>query len=613
MARAVCLLLRAPSVIALPPPPGPRRARWVARALGVGLLVAPVGCHERGLAPTRPCVNAELGQRVMPIGDPDVDLLVVVDGAVPVERERVVRWVADAAQRLFSGDFDDDGWADARPIGSLHVGVITSNLGAGASTGLAGCAPGLGDDGVVRDFAALREGDDVEGAVSRLLPDELFDAPCGLSKPLEAALKALSPRQPTAWTAPGYVPPRFASADGRPNQLGGHGDTVNAAFLRPSSDLVVVLLTGQDDCSLADPRALESTGSDAASIRLRCLRAEASLHPIERYVAGFSGLRRSAPVVLTAIAGVPPDPASRLRPLESLLADPAMTPRPDARDEDLVPSCTGFDGPAHPPLRITRVAAGLHRPALGRAASICMASDGVLGDTLVSWLGDAHPIGCLPSVPVRPDGSLDCTLFELLPAPGSWGAISECAGLPGRSFDGVIDDGDGPRQVCVVDQIAYADRDTRPGWYVVTTSPCYFGQRRMSASTPAVEGAEYRLSCAYAWDVPRASGAAHFACTGDRPCTVGMGCDSDDDRCATGHAGGMRAGPRLFCDPIDRACAAPCVEDADCVRAGLAGRVCDLRPLGDLVDPGQVPDALRDRPRGVCVSPTCDDGLVRPR
>ncbi len=81
----------------------------------------------------------------------DVDWLFLVDASNSMVEEQVV--LANEIPRLVrvlaSGDANDDGTREFTPVRSLHLGVVTPDLGAGDLTGVPSCRMGFGDDGIL--------------------------------------------------------------------------------------------------------------------------------------------------------------------------------------------------------------------------------------------------------------------------------------------------------------------------------------------------------------------------------------------------------------------------------------------------------------------------------
>ncbi len=346
----------------------------------------------------------ELDARELPDVGPaepshDVDILFMVDNSNSMAEEQtsLIQALPELVRALATGDVDGDGVAESRAAATLHVGVVTPDMGAGPSRDTPTCAAGLGDDGLLRSRSrdttapcmatypsgifefdgARHEPIEFASTVSCVL--NIGTGGCGFEQQLEAPLKALTPESAHTWTAPGYLPPRFLDASGEPDAESGHADDAHTGFLRRDSVLAVVLLTDEEDCSVQDYGlfALDDPRFEDTPLNVRCYTFAAPtddvLHPIERYIDGFVGLRTHPEnLVFAAIVGIPPavEPASDPPDFEAILADPAMMWRPTSDGTNAMPSCSSVNGVAYPPTRIVRVGQGLSE----RGASVTLHS-----------------------------------------------------------------------------------------------------------------------------------------------------------------------------------------------------------------------------------------------
>lgn len=341
-----------------------------ARELGLSVFFACVaGCGARtglstGDAPPD-------GGACGPEGPPPVDLLFVVDDSASMEEEQA--FLADRfeglARALATGDLDGDGAADFPPVADLHVGVVSSDMGwlrldgaRSVPTACAGAALPLGDDGILRAI----DGPACGGASGRVLALEATGSVerfaeafgclartgtdgCGFEMPLEAALKAVTPAT---------SPLRFAG------RTRGHADGDNEGFLRVGSLVAVVVVTDEDDDSLADASFERVESAEARAL------GGPWLHPVARYVEGLRALRPDRPerVAFAAIAGVPADLAGPVRDPDDaarILADPRMRRVFDPRERTaLVPACTSPHSRAAPARRLVELAGALPGPAV---------------------------------------------------------------------------------------------------------------------------------------------------------------------------------------------------------------------------------------------------------
>jgi hypothetical protein len=176
----------------------------------------------------------------------DLDVLFVVDTAPGARgaQAKLAAGFATFVETLRAGHVQ---------LPNLHVGVISSDLGAGAdaATAAPGCRPG-GDRGAFQSAprgacaasglpATARFITDIDGVPNfdgaRTLADVLAclaplgDSGCVFRQPFAAALRALG--------ADGAAAP-----------------AENAGFLRPNAFLSIVFLTGDDDCSAAPDATL---------------------------------------------------------------------------------------------------------------------------------------------------------------------------------------------------------------------------------------------------------------------------------------------------------------------------------------------------------------------
>lgn len=361
----------------------------------------------------------------------DIDLLFMVDNSRSMAEEQaaVVQEIPRLVAVLASGDRDDDGIQDFRPLTSVHLGVITSDMGIGgvSLSANAGCTVLLGDDGV---FLTETRGTNASCAASYPPflsfasdtddPLAFADAAgclattgsggCAFEQQLEAVLKALTPAESDV---------RFEHERGGEiiRSTRGHGGSgLNQGFLRDTSLLAVVMITDEDDCSSRDldlyditpptpelaqyPVPVDATGFISANLQCSTYR-DAHYDVIKRHVAGLLAVRPDVPdlLVFAAIAGVSPAALAAHTRTDTvdgseqtivdyagLLGDSSMQEVVAADLSNLVPGCTRPDpdapndvmrvNSATPPRRLVRVAEGLERQgAHGVVASICQARD----------------------------------------------------------------------------------------------------------------------------------------------------------------------------------------------------------------------------------------------
>ncbi len=405
----------------------------------------------------------------------DVDLLLTIDDSNSMSEEQasVAVQIPRMIRALVSGDLDADGRPDHRPVASLHVGVVSSDMGTGASV-VTSCPGGIGDDGVLRATDAagapcgashpsvfdFRAGGDLTALGTGVAcATQLGTGGCGFEQQLESVLKAVSvaPSSPVSWTAPSYIPPVFVGAtDGH----GGPGGA-NDGFLRPNSTLAILLVTDEDDCSTSDTDlfGVDAPAYTGVDLNLRCFSFPRVLFPVARYVDGLIGLRVSAGhLVFGAITGVPTDLGDA--PYDAVLADARMQETVDPVSGDrLLPACSAPGrGQGLPARRIVSTAQGLEsRGAHTTVSSICTADYSDAFDRFVGSIADTLAGGCLPrALGPTPTGTVFCDVFELLPAGLTCAGLGDPAVTSAGTEEGL--------ELCAVRQLADSEHD-QSGWF----------------------------------------------------------------------------------------------------------------------------------------------------
>lgn len=332
----------------------------MSRALALAAVVA-AACTEGSLVDLGG--DYRVAAVVPPADTRAIDLLFVVDASSSTEDSRG-QVAAVAQQALF-----DVLAAAGAGMPDLHVGVITSNLGAGGYAS-AGC-DGDGDGGRLQaqpsvDGCAAPDGNflvDVEapdgarqvnyGGTLAQAFGCLVQRPvagCGFAQPLAATLRALS----------GEVPQ-------------------NAGFLRPDAVLVVVVLTDVDDCSSLDPALYDpdDLGLGPPS-SFRCFEAGVACDAADLASPGArqgcrardDGPLLPASDVVDALRAVKADPGKVMVAVIAGLAGPVVVGRTEAGDPRLEASCTDpVVGGAAPALRLQAVLDAF--PARGWFESLC--------------------------------------------------------------------------------------------------------------------------------------------------------------------------------------------------------------------------------------------------
>ena len=456
-----------------------------------------------------------------------IDVLFMVDNSVSMREEQValLEEIPLIVEVLADGDRDGDGAQDFTPLASIHVGVITSDMGIGGVpiNAAAHCDVLLGDDGVLltvprgsdpscelsyppflefngdTDNPALFAAD--VGCLAATGPNG-----CAFEQQLEAVLKALTP----AGSDVVFEQARGSTLVRTTQGHGGGG--VNGGFLRDTSMLAIIMVTDEDDCSSRDidlydldastaryPVPTSALGSIAPNRQCAAYR-DVQYDVAKRYVTGLLAVRPDFYdlLVFAVIAGVAPDVIAANTTTETvddqtrtvtdyaaILASASMQELSNAEADNLVPGCVrpnpddptnaALNNVAFPPRRLVEVAEGLDRlGAHGVVASICEARDPENGDFQADFspavdeillaIENALPPGCIDDeLEQRASGEVQCEVLETLP-PGV-----TCASQASRGRDPlpVRVEGTGPsaRQVCRVQQRvpSAADRSAQTG------------------------------------------------------------------------------------------------------------------------------------------------------
>jgi len=335
----------------------------------------------------------------------DVDVLFVVDnsGSMGEELESLAEQMPRFVRMLATGDLNGDGVVDVEPVTSLHIGLVTTDMGTGGFMIPTCREPNFGDDGILRTAGSMSipgcapsyprflefappDGDPDTVARSFSCLVRGGTSGCGFEQQLEAGLKALTPASSDVVFTLGTL---------------GHGDDANAGFLRASSTLGVILVTDEEDCSVADPELFNPASAVyPGDLNLRCFTYPDAAWPVSRYVNGLLALRAGHPawLVYGLIAGVPvdlvEDPATT--DYARILLDDRMQERIDPDNPNrLQPSCNvPGRGVAFPPRRLVRVAQGLEGAGASTAvSSICQNDFTPAMDAILGRIGRL-PVGC---------------------------------------------------------------------------------------------------------------------------------------------------------------------------------------------------------------------------
>lgn len=289
------------------------------------------------------------------------DVLVVINNTSGMkERQELLVVAMDEFIRGFlDPEVDPETGRRVRPLfQDLHVGIISTDMGSGGYYVETCSNPMLGDDGILRhtpdpempgcDDAyptflsyqnPVTSAPDAE-AIDKLTGDfgclaVLGEGGCMFEQPLEAAYKAILQH----------------------SMMGG----ANAGFFR-SDLLVIIFISDEDDCSVADPQIFDTEDGSLGHVNLRCFLHPDKLHSLERFLDGFMSLGGPRDLIIGVIAGVPTEAGECSGygdEISDCLANPLMTEEIDPLDDTrLRPSCN-FDGSnAFPPRRLVTLAQG---------------------------------------------------------------------------------------------------------------------------------------------------------------------------------------------------------------------------------------------------------------
>ncbi len=439
------------------------------------ISVALSGCLERRTGIVRPRTGFGIEIRAGNDGYSDVDLLLVVDDSQSMQQEQ-----ASLAARISDLVRDLTATRPGRPSAeSVRIAVTTTNLGfSGEPTTISACQ-GRGDDGELQIAAAecgvsspvleYEVGQDAEAFASTVgcLVRSVGVRGCGLEQQLGAGVRSLE-----------------RAAD--------HG------FPRADAILAVLVLTDEEDCTVAQPREFFPRLPDAADVY--CQRVAQGIDGYdprwlaspEEIVRRLQGDRPDGAFVFAAITGIPPT-ASGLTPAE-ILRHPDMrygeiASTDPTRPGQIVwePVCrrrapgSTTDETAAPALRIVEAASHVEGAVVH---SICSDDFGPAIDALVHRLITALDGACLTrDLPEPEDGRVQCIVREVMPAGVA------CSAHPARTPHSVLPDG---RQRC---EVAQAPGGVGVGWFYspATADQCSRIGYTEGATPP--RGAQLEVDC----------------------------------------------------------------------------------------------------------------------
>jgi hypothetical protein len=501
------------------------RTRHCSALAVVIYAVCTTGCLDRELKALNPCLVSSVSRKVEVNNIDKVDLLFMVDNSNSMAEEQAAlkQQFPKMIQVLTTGMRTVNDPNPFSPARDLHLGVVSSDMGAFGQMNVQGCNIDGGDDGRLKHVST--DGAGCQAAYPSFLTytapvngpptaniatdfgciAELGTGGCGYEQQMEASFKALWPAtyadamgnvvMPNPYTFIGPI----TTGRGDLQPPDGAAGFVRTATNGGISLLAITVVTDEEDCSsqVTDHFRVASGPNDPLAQQgpqVRCLDNPQNLYPTSRYIDGFKALRAGFDklVVFAAIVGVPTnlvdekaraavdfsDDATRDAYYDKILADPAMQERVQGRGQSaqLTPSCmrtdrTGRPSTATPPRRIVDVVKGFGQN--GVLQSICQDDFGPAMDAIIEVIARQLGAVCLPRPLVRrSDGLVGCNVVWELPPVTSApeGTPTECNQMP---FLKTVDTGSEPTNDrgganCKVNQLAVSSLNTAPsgaGWY----------------------------------------------------------------------------------------------------------------------------------------------------
>lgn len=249
----------------------PRCAHFAGVFAGAGVAFASSGCLDRPLATTEPATSNVVVKQLAREAPNKIDLLFMIDNSQSMADKQAL--LADAVPALLSRlvaprCMDETtgaplgthhpcsaGVPELEPIADIHVGVLNSSLGGHGSSI---CTPGWSEWNPTQDgggrllaphlvWAPASDADDPAAFVQGLAEQvkAAGDDGCGYEASLESWYRFLVDPEP----------PLVVSSAGGLTVTEGVDELLLAQrkdFLRPDSLLLVILLSDENDCSIAD-------------------------------------------------------------------------------------------------------------------------------------------------------------------------------------------------------------------------------------------------------------------------------------------------------------------------------------------------------------------------
>ncbi len=427
-----------------------RRLSWGARACVVfALLSLTLGCVTRELGPIDPKTSRSLVMEVGGDAVVAVDLLFIIDDSGSMEQEQASlrREIPQLVRDLTEPPLDERGRPRWNAAESIRTAVVTTNLGTNGypvSSMRVGSAcatnANLGRDGALSlpsacgdsPVAEWNAGDDVDTFVDQVAClSDVGQMGCGLEQQLAAGVRGLV---------------QTAALSDR-------------AFPRPDAVLAIVVVSDEEDCSIANAESFFAGPEVGRALNQKCAQRPDLLLSLEALKSSLLAGRSERDVIFSAIVGMPEDLGGH--DPATVLADPRMQYQySDANELGLVPACErGESGQAAPGRRYLELAS-LWPDSL--VSSICAESFRPAIEALAARIGGRiRGICSNRSLTPDADGAVECEVRETLPD------SLRCAELVGRRY---LETDAAGRDVCTVDQ---AVRGVEAGWrFDVSNAEC---------------------------------------------------------------------------------------------------------------------------------------------
>jgi hypothetical protein len=325
------------------------------------LSSALAGCPNQELAPLTPCTVSGVSIEVPQTGVDKVDLLFMIDnsGSMAEEQKKLAAVLPDLVTVLTTGQLNPNmpkERPDFPPVKSLHIGVVSSDLGVNAAPAIESCggasydptAPDpanttasvrmmppngtrldkpFGDNGQLLTATTVAQsgiwsrpfGTTFSTPVELTVPGDarcaqvqvnrFIDFNAGTTNPDQTKLEfsciaklgkngcGLEQQLESAYKA---LAPSSVTFSRNSRGQGSGGGAVNNGFLRDDAVLAVVFVTDEEDCSIPDNSSelfnRNSSMFKPGDINTRCGKPENQqfLFPTKRYVDGLRALKSEA-------------------------------------------------------------------------------------------------------------------------------------------------------------------------------------------------------------------------------------------------------------------------------------------------------------------------------